>query len=381
MSITDENTVFVIGAGTSAPFGLSLGGDLITTIANSIRDEDRQVSDLLEQRHRDFVTIAQEAVETTAGFKRFPIYGTILYSHWNAETREFEKSANEEIKKLAELGDLLENQTSETIDDFIVENPTYGVLAKRCIATLFFLSCCDVGREITPKRFEARYYPEAEGSRNWVHLLINIVRQGIRAGQVSAENRIKIVTFNYDTVLEYVLDKQFSNTERRMAHWTDYVEVSHVHGQCGSLNELNGNPARICCEWADGIHVVNEAEVPAEITESRARAAEIVQSANELYFCGFAFSGPNCRLLRLSEPMSRKKQRIISFCNYDGNVGISKIVSSYKGEHNRREVTGGGSKIVQSKVITEIEEAKGTIGNPLGIADWLKLGYLGELPA
>lgn len=372
MSITDKNTVFIVGAGTSAPFGLSLGGDLITSIANAISTERRLIESSDSRPYGALKTFAIGAVRTVPGFQRLPIHGTVLRRCWDEANRQFSDHANDYLRKINELKDLLSGQTSETIDDFIVENPGYAEISKQCIAALFFLSCYNIRDELSVKDFEARSYGK-DSTRNWVHLFINIVRQGIRTNEVSAENKVKVITFNYDTVLEYILEKQFSNTERRMAHWSEYVEILHVHGQCGLLSEMNGSPAAICNEWAKGIHVVNEDGVPEHVTESRRRAASLVQSAKELFFCGFAFSGPNRRLLKIDEPDLRLGKRRISFCNYDGNVGISRIVAEY--EYLRQMSAMDGN------VLTEIVEAAGTPDRPLGVADWLRLGYLGELPA
>ncbi|RNC96789.1 MAG: hypothetical protein ED558_02705 [Oricola sp.] len=380
MTITSEGAVLVVGAGTSVQFGLSLGGDMITSIAGAIESELSTIRLLTEDRFGVFSSILSDAVNRSEGFKRLPIHGTVGQPFWDTEKSRFEgKAINEELNKLRELQQLLTNQTSETIDDFIVENPSYAQLSKQCIAAQFVQSCCEIDRNVSARSFEAR--KTVDGGRNWVHLLINIVRQGIRAGEVSTENKVKIVTFNYDMVLEYVLEQQFSNTERRSAHWSDYIEIVHVHGQCGSLSELQGHPAKICNEWAAGIHVVNEQDVPEPVLESRARARELVRSATELYFCGFAFSGPNCRLLNLHQPLAEVEERTISFCNYDGNVGVTKIVSSYETEVAVPELHEDGRTTVFRSTTTYIEEAAGTPDKPLGVSDWLKLGYLGELPA
>lgn len=380
MTITSKGAVLVVGAGTSVQFGLSLGGDMITSIASAIESELSIIHRLTTDRFGAFESILSGAVNRSEGFKRLTIHGTVSLPFWEAERGRFEGTEiNEELNRLRELQKLLTNQTSETIDDFIVENPSYGTLSKQCIAAQFVQSCCEIDRTVSAKNFEARN--TADGTRNWVHLLINIVRQGIRAREVSKANKVKIITFNYDMVLEYVLEQQFSNTELRSAHWSDYIEIVHVHGQCGSLSELQGHPAKICNDWAAGIHVVNEQDVPEPVLESRARARELVRSATELYFCGFAFSGPNCRLLNLHEPLADVEERTISFCNYDGNVGITKIVSSYETEVAVPELHENGRSTVFRSTTTRIEEAAGTPDKPLGVSDWLKLGYLGELPA
>jgi len=260
---------------------------------------------------------------------------------------------------------LLDGQTSETIDDFIVENPSYANLTKIGIASLFIQSCYDFGnRQALLRPFSDRhFFSQSSGqSRNWVHLLINIIRQGIRSKTVTADKKVKIITFNYDKILEHVLEKQFSNTETPLSHYTDYIEILHMHGECGDLNDVLSSPAETCLQWAKGIHVVNEPDVPEDIEKKRAEAKTIIKSARELYFCGFSFSGPNCRLLGLDSSYEGGGTRLISYCNYDGNVGIKKTVEKYK----RRK--------------QDVVEAPGSVDKPLGVSDWIKQGQLGELP-
>ena len=135
-----------------------------------------------------------------------------------------------------------------------------------------------------------------------------------------------------------------------------------MHGECGDLNDVLSSPAETCLQWAKGIHVVNEPDVPEDIEKKRAEAKTIIKSARELYFCGFSFSGPNCRLLGLDSSYEGGGTRLISYCNYDGNVGIKKTVEKYK----RRK--------------QDVVEAPGSVDKPLGVSDWIKQGQLGELP-
>ncbi|PCJ96176.1 MAG: hypothetical protein COA52_02350 [Hyphomicrobiales bacterium] len=72
----------------------------------------------------------------------------------------------------------------------------------------------------------------------------------------------------------------------------------------------------------------------------------------------------------------RAKERTISFCNYDGNIGISKTVNAY--ESLEQEFRAGGHQQAEEKTI--IEETSGTLEKPLSVSDWIKLGTLGELP-
>jgi len=369
MAITDINSVLVLGAGVSAPFGLSLGGDMISAVSNAIRTELKRADSEVGSVISTLEGSLGSAVNWNSKFHKYPILGAVASSSWDSENSKFNMAnVNSEIENLRELKNLLGDQTSETIDDFIVENPSFARLTKICIASLFLTSCYKftANSESAPiSSFSQRHLrPNSVGSiRNWVHLLINIIRQGIRSGAVSTENKVKIITFNYDTILEYVLEKQFSNTEAGYSHYSDYVDIIHVHGECGALEDsLNHSAAKTCLEWAEGIHVINEKNVPKEVKRKRELARDAVQQANELYFCGFSFAGPNCRLLGLNSLAKPSGRVLISFCNYDGNIGVSKAVKKFE----RRRVN--------------VEEVAGSTEKGLEVSDWLRQGNLGELP-
>lgn len=372
MAITDADSVLVLGAGVSAPFGLSLGVEMVTHVSDSIKKE---INNLYEQDDFGGRALSQKlnsAANTIVGFSRFPIHGTVARNHWGESSRTIDREAmNASLDSIIQLEQLLNGQTSETLDDFIIENPSYAYLTKVGIAALFMRSCYKFeGGESEIQPFSARHYPphSEKTFRNWVHLLINIVRQGIRAELVTEGNKIKIITFNYDNILEYILEEQFSNTEASYPHCSNYIEIIHVHGECGALIHLRDNQlSQTCLDWANGIHVVNETDVPEDVAAKRKAAKKWIKSAKELFFCGFSFSGPNCRLSELESPIPGFGERVISFCNYDGNVGISKTVKNY-----------GTPPIGLS--FTTVEEAAGSPSQPLGVSDWIKLGYLGELP-
>ncbi len=375
MPITDSDTVIVLGAGVSAPFGLSLGASMIDQIHSDLDGELRSLgSDPIPQLSavigpgRYFwdrpilCTIAHRVVQNHPGLRQSEHLAAMLVN-------------------LGHLRDLLDDQASETIDDFIVENPAYAAETKICIASSFLKKCYSLTSDnrIVLNQLSGRYYPPSPlpdtrttQYRNWIHLLINIVRQGIRNGTVSAENKIKIVTFNYDKILEHVLEKQFGNTEKGYGRYQEYVDISHVHGECGDLVEELTDPAKACLEWSAGISVVNEPSetIPAGLIERRAEIKKLVSETSSIYFDGFSFSGPNCRLLGLNQPNTPGSVRSFFYCNYDGNVGLTNAVQNYRlVRHSQRDYD----------VTANIFPDEGTSAKPLDMVDWLRSGRLGEL--
>ena len=397
MAITDENTVLILGAGTSVVFGMPLGGGLIGQIAAQIGEENRKLYELASSKVRhSYYSILNDTLHNNKGILKFPIHAAIFL--------KYKDDFKEQKEKLVQLLRYLEGQTSETIDDFIVENPSYAELSKICISAIFLKKLYTLNSSINGNSLirlgrSQRGFGVRDGNliahdsdlttelwreRNWVHLLINIVRQGVHSGKVTSENKVQIITFNYDVILEHVLDEQFSNTELMQGKdWRNYFEIIHPHGKCAPWKEDVFKGADLINKWAEGIHVINQDYVSEDIQSARNRAKEMIANAREIYAAGFAFAGPNCKMLGLKrEALSKASQgltgphkttyvkfnREIFICNYDGNIGLSMAVKKLQQESESRT----------PQII--VTEQTGDYDKPLGVADWIKIGVLGELP-
>ena len=149
----------------------------------------------------------QSTYRGTQQFWEQPHWGVVLARHDTpAISATDTDSINRDMSKLRALIDLLDGQTSETIDDFIVENPTYNEILKACIAVEIAKSTYTYNsesREIVPKKLAGRFLADKAGRphRNWIHLLINLVRQAIRTDQLKDGQKIRIISFNYDGIL------------------------------------------------------------------------------------------------------------------------------------------------------------------------------------
>lgn len=393
MAITDDNSVLILGAGASVLFEMPLGGQLMEAIRLQIDSERRKLQEVASRNFdRTFGSYLRNAVQRNEGIFSVPIHAAVYLKYSDGHRNEEVSNQN---KNLEEMLILLSNQTSETIDDFIVENPSYAELTKICIASVFFKTLYKkaansiVLKSLDHRSFQKRKRVGEVGSvfttddeRNWIHLLINIVRQGIRSGVVSETQKIKIITFNYDVILEKVLEKQFANSEMMNGkNWVDFFEIIHPHGKCNPLPNLTDNAAELIVEWANGIYVIQEhaQNVPKNILNDRELAKNIVKQSHEVYAAGFSFAAPNCRMLGLQEPWNNIKMsnvdggfnRHFRFCNYDGNYGISRSVKAFESNKNSRGT---------SWTINVVDEQAGTTEKPLSIANWIRMGVLGELP-
>ncbi|MEO9971517.1 MAG: hypothetical protein ABJG15_17100 [Hyphomonadaceae bacterium] len=383
MSIIDRGSVFIVGAGCSAPFGVPVGGSLIDDLAKQLTKEFKRAGGNNDNRYTDTIGRAiSEASCFREQFRNYPI-GLSLYNRAKNPDGFDKEGWQDDLNKLIKLEPLLNGQTSETIDDFIVENPDYADLAKIGIAWAIFdtlYSRASTSSGYVRKNVSARYLEGRDSKdkpiqiRNWIHLLINIVRHGLReqGGEIPTKHKVRIISFNYDPILEQVLEEQFQNTQSGYDDYSEYIEIVHPHGVFDRFPLETNDPAELISSWADKINVVNETPILDATKLARKNAEEWMIDSTNIYAAGFAFSKPNCDLLRLQKKHKHPtphstNQHYVTYCNYSGSAGLREIVKRRVGENrvDRRPY--------------QTEQA-GSPDSPLSIEEWIRGGFLGEMP-
>lgn len=381
MSIIDSNSVLILGAGSSAPFGLSLGGDLIENLADNLEAE------LKRSRYDDWRILIGKCPKSA--FLKSP---SRSIAHIKGETfDEFEM-------RTKELTHRLRTSTHDTIDDFLVDNADFSFQIKVGIAAALFLQMykskmsqkyvsqwdgddLSLVETFEVKDFLQRNFTDSsqfnsrKGPRNWIHLLINMVRYAVR--NEFFDQKIKIISFNYDTILEHVLERLFRETQFEYGPFTDYFEIVHPHGRFTALNETDA-PIETVIEWAEAICVVQESagNLPSEISSARQTAKQWIRDCKKLYATGFAFAGANCQLLGLYSRGtfgSSGGPDELYYNNYDGNMGITQAVNRFTKPLKQ------SSALLRRYSVVECPDA--SFERPVSIEDWFASGYAGEPPA
>ena len=390
MAITDKRAVLMLGAGVSAPFNVPLGGQMIDAIRRQIL---RERPDLPSGQKKGMSHVVGQAFHSHVDFLQYPIHATMGLQKENISGNSFIPGKfDASMRKVEDLFHRLDGQTSETIDDFIVQNESLADVAKIAVAAVLFLRtyCLDHhGRSLTPKpldrRFcghlfeasEAQKRPELD-QRNWIHHLINIIRNHRRL-RPDDTHKVEIITFNYDTILEYVLDQQFANTDAEHGNWRDHIRILHVHGACGLIENFEHNlplprkpPCDLVREWAAGIHVVNDSSPPSDAVQAdRKTAAALIHDATRIHCVGFSFAESNVRLLELD----RKRGGVLNYCNYDANVGVK-----MSAEKCGTKPPSSSELESDARKKLKVEENANSDRRPMEVADWFKIGYAGALP-
>jgi hypothetical protein len=368
MSLFDEGTVIIVGAGASVPFGLPTGIGMFDEMVALLENEINQARG---NSYHDATVV--------------PFLATIA-----TDPSSFGKTAN--VRVAAErLLEKLKLQTSDTIDDFIVQNPDEAKLCKALICWTL-LWCLlkpggghlkEVGNYHARTLYARKPRTQLRGQkqedpaprRNWIHQLINIARDQYQSKPEGA--KIKIVSFNYDTILEQILSAQWNNVQRDYGEWQESFEILHPHGSIAipASGRRDVNVGEYILKWANNISVARESDVPRKVVKDRDRSKAIIERSTMVYAIGFAFARSNCDLLGIGgeffkhEPFVKQLPRHISFINFDGSFGLRDRVHRYC-DLRLREFMG--------KLGLEF---KPELGGQMHIDQALIAGFLGEMPS
>lgn len=250
----EQATVLVIGAGASCDFGYPTGEGLVHEICTTL------------------------AVGS-------PNYEP-LRKTWGDE------------ESLAAFRAALRDSAAMSVDAFLEHRRSFVEVGKMAIAT------CLIPHETSATLFET----SKAGTPSWLRLLF----ERLKASRDDwPRNRLSIVTFNYDRVVEHFLMKALRNSfglkfEEATAMLSAAIPIVHVHGSLGALPGFGDtyreyqptvNTVTIR-EAAGGIHVVHEGDAA---TPAFQQARELLSKAEQIVFLGFGYHRTNMNRLGIRE--------------------------------------------------------------------------------
>jgi hypothetical protein len=375
MSLLWDKSVIVIGAGASVPFGAPDGLTLMDKIEATLRANARGL----------------EAYQRTAPYSHNFATESPIYWAWQSGGASYETYPHIAAEVFDDLARWLSKQTSDSIDDVIRHNPKYAEKLKICIVfELLKVTHSKNGNGCyTPREFGVRLFDE---KRNWIHRLINVGRAALieaKENQWQIDCKVRIVSFNYDGILEHVLSEKWDDVEGEFGNWADVFSIYHPHG----LIPISKEPIRsdqlvqYLKDSAARIAVVHDTAVSESIANNRTEAKKLCSRAIDIYAFGFAFAPSNCRLLGWDEPLlvdpddvlelHNPTVRKINYVNYDGSNGLRRRVEQTF--FPRLEIIDYAPEVPASYQIEPIVPLPGQ--KYVEITDALFSGFLGEMPA
>ncbi len=243
-------TVLILGAGASAHCGYPLGGDLVNRLC-ALRGKPE-----LDNLPQDW-------------------------------------TRNDAEKFLTRLS----RSDHTSIDAFLEENLDQAPLGKFLIA-----------REMKKLENIDHLFPPSDSG--WYQDLFNKI---FSEGPKFSENKIGIVTFNYDRSLEAYLHTrlQYKMSEIEATNILKELPIVHVYG---ILGEYPTFPYQTQCDVSDLLKISQQIQIVHEIKERDGnfcnpmfeRAHQMLESAMNIYFLGFGFHRDNVRRFQFFMPESIK---------------------------------------------------------------------------
>ncbi len=189
-----------------------------------------------------------------------------------------------------------------SIDTFLSKRDEFDQIGKQCIA---FELC----------RQENPYSIVQIGNNDdWYSYLWDILTSGVRDAGHLGNNELRIVTFNYDRSLEYMLHEATKHTFRlddaaAMKAW-QRIGIQHVYGKLGEFDVSLSTKARPYNQTVDAISINIAAKAIQILPEARTDdtvfqlARNWFANAQQVIFLGFGFDPLNVKRLGIADVIS-----------------------------------------------------------------------------
>jgi len=248
-------TLFILGAGASAPFGYPTGGKLRNEICSSLN-----VNRLIK----------------------------LLNSAPSLNPLAFR--SEDLVKKF--VGDF-HSSGSYSIDAFLERRKEYMAIGKKAIAMIL-------------KRYEttSNLFEQQE---NWYMYLFNRIKNC--SFNDFGKNKISFITFNYDLSLEQFISKSlqsfYGKQEGSVRQILQNIPIVHLYGKINSdpYDEADSNLLKVISNAEKNLKLIKDERTNENegknITEEFQKAHSLIEKAENIYFLGFGFDETNLERLNI----------------------------------------------------------------------------------
>jgi len=232
----------------------------------------------------------------------------------NAQFHDILIDSNQDItgEKIKEFGNALLESGQPSVDRFLEKRPKFMTVGKATIA-LELIKC-----EVKARLFNT------EPNQHWYEYLFNKLGNNLDDFD---NNKLDIITFNYDRSLEYYLTTALANAygiELDEAHTTlKTMAIIHVHGKLGNIHF--GKPSYQArayepiadfvtlpfCLEESGIKIISEANSNSTDFQS---ARNLINSAEMIVILGLGYDRINLErigMLRLTQDQAKKNTHAV----------------------------------------------------------------------
>lgn len=264
----ERKTLFVLGAGASMPFKHPSGADLYNEICSAGNGTDLHYGPV-------FAALAKECGVSPSGIEDF-------------RTALTKSGAN-------------------SIDTFLAYRPCFEKVGKLAIAYA-------IGK---------REYASCIGSdrkEHWYRYVWNKLHTGADTARELLNNKVKVITFNYDRTLEFFLFQAIANLygidDKEAMQALKSFKIEHVYGRAGGLGfGASGEPGRGFERLTRSADLLEAASSLRTIPELRTDDALFKRFrtwfdwADDVIVTGFSFDPLNCERLGFSSVIEWNEQQ------------------------------------------------------------------------
>lgn len=290
-----HNTVLILGAGASAPFGFPIGSKLVEEVYNSLDHtilKEKQL--VMPDRNSSILPFNIEVeIDPETKSSNSLVQMMLDLGHTKQKIQEFRKA--------------LKQSQLNSVDAFLEHRPEFISIGKLAIANVL----------LKYENYEAIIM-----SPDWYKYIWNKL---ITKYDSFKNNKLSIITYNYDRSLEYYLFNALKNTFGKSDKETygilKSINIIHVHGKLGDLpwesedfiefGEKIDNKDRLL-KVSEGIKIIHE-DISSnnEFTE----AHNLLKNAIITIFLGFGYSETNLKRLLVEDISPATKSMFASGYN------------------------------------------------------------------
>lgn len=291
----EPNTVFVIGAGASAEFGLPVGWKLL----ENIRDNS----------HFHF-----DHGHLLAGNRK--IFDTVCGKYGRDQTL-----LKQAFTTFADIRQGVE--TAGSIDEYINRYSDDSMIAElgKVLIAQSILDAEGKSKLMPQRGKEGDGVDWSKTSDTWIAFFTRALFDGVRASEIERIGEgLTIICFNYDRCIEYYLEdaivKSYRNADKDTARRVvSKMNIIHPYGWLGSLNFKFGTPL----ENSDLYSVAKNLITWSESMEAMGKVSAIKSAifyAKNIIFLGFAFANQNMKILKSQDAVQRNHAKNVYATGY-----------------------------------------------------------------
>ncbi|NQS88614.1 hypothetical protein HQ584_02330 [Patescibacteria group bacterium] len=237
-----KRTTLILGAGSSQHLFFPLGQELIRNVCDLIYVKSVGVKKQFHGTHTEYIEQEEK--------------NSVLLSRFLEKTEHKKQDGSyyspEDIEKFAQ--DLYQAQTP-SIDTFLTRRSEYSLLGKLCV--IFCLSRYEnEGDHVIYKPWKSMN-PQWSFDFGWYQYLWHRMVDGCEKLDHLKQNKLKIITFNYDRSLEHFLitaiKSCFGVNEADAAEVFKHIKIKHVFGKLGKfyweVNYLEDNSGKTADDY------------------------------------------------------------------------------------------------------------------------------------